>query len=143
MDQQSFRRLALSLPATEEQDHRGHPSFRVRDKIFATLWPTERRAVVKLSLKEQADLVGSRAAAFSLNAWSRQGWTNVHLAHVSVEECRELIEQAWRIVAPKKLVRLREQENEVVQGQTQRLMAPRLVRSRSPASQRRSSGCTK
>jgi hypothetical protein len=32
------RRLALSLPETVEQDHHGRPSFRVRGRIFATLW---------------------------------------------------------------------------------------------------------
>ena len=32
------RRLALSLPEAVERDHHGRPSFRVADKIFATLW---------------------------------------------------------------------------------------------------------
>jgi hypothetical protein len=32
------RRLALALPETSEQDHHGRPSFRVDNKIFATLW---------------------------------------------------------------------------------------------------------
>ena len=101
----TFRRLALSFPCTDEQDHRGHPSFRVREKIFATLWPLEERAVLKLTLEDQSDLLGSNPTAFSLNPWSKQGWTNVHLEHVSEKECHELLETAWRTVAPKKLVR--------------------------------------
>ena len=105
VDDAAFRRAALAFPEADEQDHRGHPSFRVRDKIFATLWPTERRAVVKLTLEQQTDLVPSDPTAFSLNAWSKQGWTNVHLDHVSAKECRELLDAAWRNVAPKKLVR--------------------------------------
>jgi hypothetical protein len=32
------RRIALALPDTVEQDHHGRPSFRVRKRIFATLW---------------------------------------------------------------------------------------------------------
>jgi len=32
------RALALSLPDAIEADHHGKPSFRVRGKIFATLW---------------------------------------------------------------------------------------------------------
>jgi hypothetical protein len=32
------RRLALTLPDASEQDHHGRPSFRVKGKIFATLW---------------------------------------------------------------------------------------------------------
>ena len=110
LDPKSFQKLALSLPEAEEQDHRGHPSFRVREKIFATLWPDENRAVLKLRLEDQADLVSSRPKEFSLNAWSKQGWTNMHLEQITLPECRELLEQAWRTVAPKKLVRLYDEQ---------------------------------
>ena len=60
--------MALSLPEAEEVDHRGHPAFRVREKIFATLWPEEDRAVLKLNLDDQADLILSSPKVFSLNA---------------------------------------------------------------------------
>jgi hypothetical protein len=40
------RRLALSLPETVEQDHHGRPSFRVRGRIFATLWDPEHMNVM-------------------------------------------------------------------------------------------------
>ena len=105
IDAARFRRIALGFPLAEEQDHRGHPSFRVRDKIFATLWPEENRAVLKLAMDDQQDLVATHPAAFSLNAWSKQGWTNVHLDHVSEKECRELLQAAWKLVAPKKAIR--------------------------------------
>ncbi len=42
------RRIALSMPEALESAHMGHPDFRVRGKIFATLWPDKDRAVVKL-----------------------------------------------------------------------------------------------
>jgi len=64
------RAIALAMPEADEQDHRGHPSFRVRGKIFGTLWPAEHRAVLKLPLDIQAGLVGGEPTAFSLNAWS-------------------------------------------------------------------------
>jgi hypothetical protein len=32
-----FRRIALSLPQTNEAAHMGHPDFRVAGRIFATL----------------------------------------------------------------------------------------------------------
>src|SRR4051812_7307777 len=35
----AFRQLALSLPEAMEGSHMGHPDFRVRGKIFATLGP--------------------------------------------------------------------------------------------------------
>jgi len=37
MTANDFRKLALSLPETEERCHMSHPDFRVAGKIFATL----------------------------------------------------------------------------------------------------------
>ena len=40
------RQLALSLPEAVEQDHHGRPSFRVRGRIFATLWDEDHMNVM-------------------------------------------------------------------------------------------------
>jgi len=45
------------LPEVSGGAHMGHPDFRVGGKIFATLWPDEERAVVKLSPEVQAVMV--------------------------------------------------------------------------------------
>ena len=37
MTVKDFRKIALSLPETEERVHMNHPDFRVAGKIFATL----------------------------------------------------------------------------------------------------------
>jgi hypothetical protein len=103
VDDRTVRKLALSFPEAEERAHHGHPSFRVREKIFATLWPGEHRAVVKLSKGDQADLLQSDPRAFSLTAWSKLGWTNVHLEHVTAAQVHYLLDTAWRSVVPKKL----------------------------------------
>ena len=62
---ETVRELALALPEVEEQDHWGRPSFRVRAKIFATLWPAEQRAMLKLPPAEQAALIMLDPATFS------------------------------------------------------------------------------
>jgi len=98
------RQLALSFPETEELSHHGKPDFRVRGKIFATLPVDDGRSVVKLTLGDQADLVNSDPKAFSLNPWSKSGWTNVHLAHVTATQFHEILATSWRLLAPRKLV---------------------------------------
>jgi len=108
IDVATARRIALSMPESEERQHHGHPDFRVKNKIFATLWPNEARAVVKLSAADPTALLRSSPRAFSTNAWSHQGWTNVHLEHISAEEFRYLVEKTWRKIAPKRLVAERE-----------------------------------
>ena len=82
----------------------GHPDFRVNNKIFATLWPDEARAVVKISTADQLVLLKASPKMFSTNAWSKRGWTNVHLDHIEEKTFRDLVEESWRAVAPKKLV---------------------------------------
>ena len=82
MTVEQARRIALSLPEAEESAHMGHPDFRVRGKIFATLWPDRDRAVVKLERDHQAMLIDAEPAIFApaAGAWGRKGWTNVNLA---------------------------------------------------------------
>jgi hypothetical protein len=98
------RKVILSVPEAEESRHMDHPDFRVNNKIFATLWPREGRAVVKIAVDDQKRLLKSSPQAFSTNAWSKHGWTNVYLEHVDAKVFRELVEDSWRNVAPKKLV---------------------------------------
>lgn len=98
------RKVVLSMPEAEERQHHGHPDFRVKNKILATLWPKQHRAVINVSLAEQKDLLESEPDAFSTNAWSHHGWTNVHLPRVTEEHFRTLVENSWRRVASKRLV---------------------------------------
>jgi hypothetical protein len=97
--------MALALPEAAEEDHRGRPSFRVRGRIFAVLWPAEGRGVLKLPLHEQAALVAADPSTFEPAAgWGRQGWTVVALAGADPDELAELLEEAWRGVAPARLL---------------------------------------
>lgn len=82
MTAEQFRKLALSFPDSEEQTHHGHPDFRIRGKIFATLgFPNQTRAMVKLTLEQQAEFVHDHPKVFSpaSGAWGRQGSTSVCL----------------------------------------------------------------
>ena len=97
-----MRKLALALPEAEERAHHGHPDFRVRGKVYATLWPDERRAVLRLGRLQQASLVETQPETYS-RAWGATGWTSVQLDTVAVAEFRELLADAWRGVAPKRL----------------------------------------
>jgi hypothetical protein len=104
-DKQFVRDIALSFPEAEERPHFDRPSFRVRNRIFATLPPGDSpRIVLKLPREAQRALVASEPETFGLVGWEHQGWTAVSLTTVDPDELRELIEEAWRQVAPKRLV---------------------------------------
>jgi hypothetical protein len=101
-----FRSLALSLPEASEDAHMGHPDFRVRGKIFATLGaPDEAWGMVKLTPDQQAVFVRTEPRVFQpvKGAWGRRGCTNVRLAAATEAAVRQALVAAWRNTAPKRL----------------------------------------
>jgi hypothetical protein len=105
MKADEFRELALSLPEAEERAHMGHPDFRVRGKIFATLWSDGEHGVVKLTPAQQADFVGARPKIFEpvSGTWGARGATKVRLAAATRPAARRALVAAWRNTAPKRL----------------------------------------
>jgi hypothetical protein len=99
-----FRRIALALPEAEERETWGHPTFRVRDKMFAVMATDGASASVKATKEAQAALVGSEPQTFSIPAYvGHHGWVGVALARVDPEELRELVTEAWLMTVPKRL----------------------------------------
>ena len=89
------RRLALSLEETIEQDHHGRPSFRVRGRIFATLWDAEHMNVM-------VDEPGIHTAVQAHPETCAEMWWGKRLAAVQVDLRRandelllELLTDAW------------------------------------------------
>ena len=108
MTVEEFRTLALSLPDATEGAHMGHPDFRVRGKIFATLaFQDQNWGMVKLKPDQQAVLVEAEPTVFMpvKGGWGRMGATNVRLDAATSASVRDALEIAWRNVAPKTLTK--------------------------------------
>lgn len=100
-----LRQVMRSLPEAKERETWGHPTFRVRDKMFATMSDDGRQATVKATKQEQAALVAAAPETFGIPAYvGRHGWVSIQLATVDPTELRELVVEAWRQTAPKRLV---------------------------------------
>jgi predicted DNA-binding protein (MmcQ/YjbR family) len=99
----SFRKLALSLPGADEQPHFHLQSFRVKKKIFATLWQKENRAMLKLSLVDQSVFCSYGEAVFFPvpGAWGKQGATFVDLAKVRKDMFKDALTSAYNGVVSK------------------------------------------
>lgn len=103
----AFRKLALSLPETEERQHMSHPDFRVAGKIFATLgYPDKTRGMVKLSPEDQHYFSKDHPDVFIAvkGAWGRRGATSVQLKGANKDVLTKAIQAAWRNTAPKRLL---------------------------------------
>jgi hypothetical protein len=103
---EDFRRIALSFPEVTEAAHMGHPDFRVKKRIFATLgYPDRGWGMIKLPPEEQEWLVRAEPGIFSpvAGAWGRAGCTNVRLKSARKGVVRDALMSAWRSRAPKRL----------------------------------------
>ena len=108
MTPNDFRKIALSLPETEERAHMDHPDFRVAGKIFATVgYPDKTRGMVKLSPEDQHNFSKEYPEAFIpvKGSWGRRGATSVYLKTAKKDVLASAMHAAWRNTAPKRLLK--------------------------------------
>ena len=85
-----FTNIALALPEAAESAHMGHPDFRVRGKVFASLgYPDAGHGMVKLAPGQQALFVEAEPAMFfpAKSAWGKQGATCIKLQPADAAIC--------------------------------------------------------
>jgi predicted DNA-binding protein (MmcQ/YjbR family) len=104
------RALCLALPETTEKEtwgddeNPGHPTFRVRDKIYVIMAVDGSGGSIRTSMAEQSDLTSAFPDAARIAGYvGRFGWVDVDFAGIPDEVLREVIESAWARTAPKKL----------------------------------------
>jgi hypothetical protein len=98
------RRFALSLPEATEEPHFELTSFRVRGKIFATAPGDGGELRVFVDEHDLRAAVGEQPAAFEELWWGKRlSGLLVHLAVAPADLVRELLVEAWRRKAPKRL----------------------------------------
>ncbi|WP_185949625.1 MmcQ/YjbR family DNA-binding protein [Microbispora sp. KK1-11] len=99
------RRVALTLPRTEEALVRDHVKFRVRGIVYASVSPDETLMGFAFPKEERAALVASEPEKFlmPLPSDERYQWVRVRMAAIDETEMRELVVDAWRMVVPKRV----------------------------------------
>ena len=102
-----LRAICLALPEASEQGGVGDPSFKVRNKIFAMRHLVNDRVSVwcKAQPGAQDVLVGSDPERFFVPPYvGRYGWIGVWLdARIDWDEVADLVEESYRMTAPKRL----------------------------------------
>jgi hypothetical protein len=96
--EKEFRRIALGMKDAVEGAHMGHPDFRVKGRIFATLHADRLWGMVKLPPDQQEMFVRQYPSTFvpESGAWGRSGCTAVHLKSVDEETLGEALTLAWQ-----------------------------------------------
>jgi predicted DNA-binding protein (MmcQ/YjbR family) len=104
------REICLTLPEVEERPFGGHtaPSFRVRDKFFVMTSEDGTSMTFKAGPGVQEALVASGPGRFFVPKYvGHKGWVGARLdTGQDWDELAELIEESYRLIAPKRLVAL-------------------------------------
>ena len=95
---QRLRELVANLPDAAEGMHHGHPDFRVKKKIFATLSEAEDRAALRLTHIEARALAERSPEVYRLVSDREPiGWVSALLANLDEVEFGDLLEEAWSL----------------------------------------------
>jgi predicted DNA-binding protein (MmcQ/YjbR family) len=101
------RALCLALPEAREKITWETPTFRVREKMFALCGTGSGRLAVTVKAPRGAQevLVAYDSARYFVPAYvGKAGWVGIALeGRIDWDQVAALIEQSWRLVAPKKL----------------------------------------
>ena len=111
-----IRELCLALPQAVEKPFGGHsaPSFRVGDKLFVMTSEDGTVMTCKAPPGVQEALVSANPERFFVPAYvGHKGWVGARLdVEQDWDELAELIEDSYRMTAPKRLSALLDQGNE-------------------------------
>lgn len=102
MTPSQFRECALSIDGAIEQQHGGHPDFRLGGKVFASLGsPDDCWAMVKLTPRQQETFLQANGAVYRPcnGAWGAKGFTNLLLEDANIDDVREVLQIAAENVA--------------------------------------------
>ena len=100
------RRLALSLPRTEEHLIHDRIKFRIGRIVYAAFSRDEKIMGFGYPKEERAALIAAEPGKFLMPRPSdqRYNWVSVRLAAIDEAEMRELVIDAWRMCVPKRVV---------------------------------------
>ncbi|MEO6726268.1 MAG: MmcQ/YjbR family DNA-binding protein [Blastocatellia bacterium] len=103
---ETVRQLALALPEVEEGTSYGTPAFKVKKKMIARLREDNDSLVVRIDLLKRDILMNVEPETFYITEHYRNYPAMlVRLSSVRQEVLRDLLEQAWRLEAPQRLVK--------------------------------------
>jgi hypothetical protein len=109
--QERVRRICANLPEVTEKLSHGEPTFFVRKKVFAMCSTNHHNdghfaVTIPAAIGVQAALIESDPNTFYKPPYvGVRGWVGIELERVSDKELTLHLKEAWRLIAPEKLVR--------------------------------------
>jgi len=105
MEIDAVRQFALSLPDVTESPHFDKTSYRVRGKIIATVPPDERHIHIFIDADQARSVAAGAPSSFEELWWGKKlAGVRAKLDVADADLVFSLIEDAWRLRAPKSLI---------------------------------------
>lgn len=102
---EQVRLAAQAFPGVEDSTSYGTPALKVRGKLLARLHQSRECFVLRATFLDREILLRSDPNVFYVTDHYRDHpWVLVRFSAVDVRALADLIERAWRLVAPKSLV---------------------------------------
>jgi len=111
------RRICLALPETTEKISHGEPTWFVRKKVFAAFSNNHHNdghvaVTIPAAIGIQEMLIQRNPKTFYRPPYvGVRGWVGIEVKQVGDKELALHIQEAWRLIAPQKLVELLGREN--------------------------------
>jgi hypothetical protein len=104
--EKAVRALALALPETIEKPCYGTPGFYVRTRLFARLLPDATVLAVRVEPDERDALLQVAPGVFFVTPhYESSPMVLIRLPKIARAELQERLVEAWRFVAPARLLR--------------------------------------
>lgn len=102
---ENFKNIALSFEKVAEDTKAEKSSFKVEDKIFATLNTANFKAVLRLSTNDQSKFSDSDPSAIypAPAGWGKQGWTIFELKFVEDDVVEKALIASYHEVTSEQL----------------------------------------
>ena len=103
---EQVRTIAFTLPGVEDGTSYGTPALKVRGKLLARVHQSIDCFVLRADFLDRQIMMQSAPGAFFITDHYRDyPWVLVRFSAIEARELPSLLERAWRLVAPKTLVK--------------------------------------
>ena len=108
-----IRQFCLSLPGTTETDSWGHPNFRAGKRMFVTFeWISGRGSIAFRVGEDEVERLLQKKRFFP-TPYGRGQWVSVWAdGKLDWNFVEELAERGYRLVAPKRMIRMLDERGE-------------------------------
>lgn len=101
----AVRKELTRLPEATEIETWGHPTFRVRNKMFGGFGTSDRGATLTLKQAKVDQAILLADDRFFMPKYvGKHGWVGLYAEELPWDQVAELLEDGYRLTAPKKLI---------------------------------------